>query len=167
MSDLNPLDAMVEPPWYRQFWPWFLFGLPGVVVIAGLTTWWIAARHADQLVADDYYQSGLTINREIGMRERAAELGISAALTISGRSVSVELSATEYPPALQLLLSHPLDANQDQVLSLAATNAGHYRSQLDQPLQYRWFWTILPLGEPQDATWRLDGEVTIISPDEQ
>ena len=34
------------PPWYRQFWPWFLFGLPGIVVVAGLTTWWIAAHNA-------------------------------------------------------------------------------------------------------------------------
>ena len=39
-------------PWYRQFWPWFLISLPASVVVAGLSTLYIANRHADDLVVD-------------------------------------------------------------------------------------------------------------------
>ena len=33
-------------PWYRQFWPWFLIVLPGSVVVAALTTVYIANKGA-------------------------------------------------------------------------------------------------------------------------
>ena len=56
---------MDSQPWYRQFWPWFLIALPATVVVAGLTTWWIAAHKADSLVVDDYYKEGLAINRQL------------------------------------------------------------------------------------------------------
>ncbi|MDX2349593.1 MAG: FixH family protein, partial [Porticoccus sp.] len=45
---------MDTKPWYRQFWPWFLMALPGSVVIAGLTTVYIAFNGADTLVNDNY-----------------------------------------------------------------------------------------------------------------
>ncbi|MFT7320700.1 FixH family protein, partial [Congregibacter sp.] len=35
-----------EEPWYQQFWPWFLIALPGSVVIAGLSTLYIANRYS-------------------------------------------------------------------------------------------------------------------------
>ena len=61
---------MDSQPWYRQFWPWFLIALPATVVVAGLTTWWIAAHKADSLVVDDYYKEGLAINRRCGSSSR-------------------------------------------------------------------------------------------------
>ena len=69
-------------PWYRQFWPWFLILLPASVVVAGLSTLYIANRHADDLVVDDYYKDGLAINRQLEKKQRANVLGITAQLTI-------------------------------------------------------------------------------------
>ena len=55
-----------EPtPWFRQFWPWFVFGLPGIVVIASLITVYIAVSHPDPLVDGNYYKHGLTINEKL------------------------------------------------------------------------------------------------------
>ncbi|HRJ64128.1 MAG TPA: FixH family protein, partial [Brevundimonas sp.] len=45
---------------------------PGLVVIAGVVTAWIAFSGADGLVADDYYKQGLGINRTIARDARAA-----------------------------------------------------------------------------------------------
>ena len=61
----NHLPREDTEPWYRQFWPWFIIMLPASVVVAGLSTWYIAHRHADDLVVDEYYKSGLAINRQL------------------------------------------------------------------------------------------------------
>lgn len=144
-------------PWYRQFWPWFLFGLPGLVVVAGLTTWWIAARDADALVADDYYKQGLAINRELGKQQRAAALGLSAEVSLAGSAVEVRLRGGDEPPALVLYLSHPLDAERDREYVLPRITPGLYRAPADLASGSRWLWQVEPSGSRDP--WRLDGVI--------
>ena len=112
------------PPWYRQFWPWFLFGLPGAVVVAGLTTWWIAAHNADSVVVDDYYKEGLAINREMDRKRRAETLGLRAKLSYRDGVVDVVLQGEANPSALSLRFSHPLDASRDRTVTLAQLAQG-------------------------------------------
>ena len=76
-------------PWYRQFWPWFLILLPASVVVAGLTTLYIANRHADDLVVDDYYKDGLAINRQLEKKQRAADRALRRNSRFTGDTVSV------------------------------------------------------------------------------
>ncbi|MEJ2534544.1 MAG: FixH family protein [Gammaproteobacteria bacterium] len=40
-------------PWYREFWPWFVFGLVGAVVLASMVTFWHAMSSRDPLVVDE------------------------------------------------------------------------------------------------------------------
>ena len=40
-------------PWYRQFWPWMLFGLPASAVIGCVITIWLVLAHPDREVAPD------------------------------------------------------------------------------------------------------------------
>lgn len=148
-------------PWYRQFWPWFLFGLPGIVVVASLTTWWIAARHADHLVSDDYYREGLAINRELGKQQRAGELGIVAALEAESHRVRVTLQAGNMPAALRLQLSHPFDAGLDTDMPLAQVRPGVFEGQWDAGTQHRWFWHLEPIGTAEEEHWRIDGELIV------
>ncbi len=103
-SRLPPEDTL---PWYRQFWPWFLIMLPASVVVAGFSTLYIANRHADDLVADEYYKEGLAINRQLEKKERAAHRGIEARLLIDGEQIQVSLTGNERAELLQLRLSHP------------------------------------------------------------
>lgn len=37
-------------PWYKQFWPWFIMGLPAIAVIASVATLLIAINNPDYLV---------------------------------------------------------------------------------------------------------------------
>ena len=143
-------------PWYRQFWPWFLIMLPASVVVAGFTTLYIANRHADDLVADEYYKEGLAINRQLEKKERAAALGIEATLRIEGREIRVFLAGQERANQIQLRLSHPLESDRDFLVTLIRSGDGQYRGSLRHPVATRWHWT-LESGTPDG--WRLDGSV--------
>lgn len=148
-------------PWYRQFWPWFIFGLPGIVVVAGLTTWWIAAHNADSLVAEDYYKEGLAINRELGKQRLAEELGMTAELAFRDGNIDIRLSGDNRPAALALELSHPLDADYDMELRLAQITPGLYSAPADLAISQRWFWELEPVEGNAERRWQLLGELRL------
>jgi hypothetical protein len=143
-------------PWYRQFWPWFLILLPASVVVAGLSMLYIANRHADDLVADEYYKEGLAINRRLEKKERAAARGLEARLLIEGDQIQVLLSGDENAEQLELRMSHPLESDRDFSARLVRSVQGSYRGRLQKPVAPRWHWT---LESPGPEAWRLDGSV--------
>jgi hypothetical protein len=143
-------------PWYRQFWPWFIFLLPATVVVAGLATVYIANQGADDLVVTDYYRDGLAINRQLEKKQRSQELGISANLTFAGDKVTVQLTGPVDAGSLSLLLSHPMEADRDFPVTLGRIAPGIYQGALAGAVAPRWHWT---LQLPQADGWRLDGSV--------
>ena len=143
-------------PWYRQFWPWFLIVLPGSVVIAAFATLYIANRHADDLVVDEYYKDGLAINRQLAKQEAARQRGYAARLIVDGRRIEVETDGIEHVANLRLQLSHPLEADRDFTVQLTRTGPAHYTASLPDPVASHWHW-ILDAGE--DGGWRLDGSL--------
>lgn len=152
----RPLPGGDELPWYRQFWPWFLIALPASVVVAGLSTVYIANQGADDLVVDDYYKNGLAINRKLEKKQRATDMGISAQLLFSEQSVSITTAGPVIAGELHLLLSHPLEADRDFNVILSRIGPNLYRGELQHPIAARWHWT-LELRAP--TGWRLDGAI--------
>lgn len=148
-------------PWYQQFWPWFLIMLPASVVVAGLTTMYIAHEGADDLVVDEYYKNGLAINRQLEKKERAVALGISASLEFSAQSVAVTTAGDVGAGKLFLVLSHPMEANRDFSIELERLEPGFYAGSLDRPLFHRWHWILENRVSP---AWRLDGSVDLKPP---
>lgn len=51
-SDSGPA-SVPEPPWYRQFWPWFIIALPAASIIAGIITVYLALSRPFHLVVGD------------------------------------------------------------------------------------------------------------------
>lgn len=153
----NRLPREDTLPWYRQFWPWFLIMLPASVVVAGLSTLYIANRHADDLVADEYYKEGLAINRQLEKKQRASALGIDARLHIAAEEIQVLLSGPESTQQLRLLMSHPLESDLDFTTMLIRSGQGEYRGRLQRPVAPRWHWT---LESTTPDGWRLDGSIT-------
>ena len=47
------IEKTQEPPWYRQFWPWFIIALPASAVIASLITFYLAVSRPDYVVIED------------------------------------------------------------------------------------------------------------------
>lgn len=155
-NDFNALQREDQEPWYRQFWPWFLIALPGSVVIAALSTVYIANRHADDLVVDDYYKDGLAINVQLERQQRASDLGIGATIHVLDHRVQVRVSGTETSDALTLRLSHPLEADSDFVLTLSSAAPGLYVAEMPATVEPNWHWTL----SSDTGAWRLDGSLT-------
>jgi hypothetical protein len=146
-------------PWYRQFWPWFLIALPGVIVIASFYMLYLALSHDDSRVRDNYYKEGLAINRTLAQDQRATQLGLSASLALAEGGARVHLRGgfEAPPPQLLLQLIHPLDSDRDVDLELRAIGGGDYVTTpgavLPQPLEGRWYIELHPVGD--DDGWRL------------
>jgi hypothetical protein len=141
-------------PWYRQFWPWFLIALPASVVCAAFVTLYIANRHSDDLVVDEYYKNGLAINRQLAKKQRSLELGITARVRVDGLSAVVSTTGPVEATSLSLRFSHPLEADRDFTVAVEDFGSGIYRGNLAGPVATRWHWI---LENPGADSWRLDG----------
>ncbi len=170
------------PPWYRQFWPWFLIALPATVVVAGFFTLYLAIKYSDDLVSDNYYRDGLAINQQLSQDIRATKLALSASLNFDAsrddaiKVVAVELHSEResfsLPHELTLYLLHPTDASADHRVKLIAAGDGRYRGQLPPLPSLRFYLRLIPtfIAEQmadraaeqenlQSAPWRLAGEI--------
>ena len=127
-------------PWYRQFWPWLIICLPAAVVVAGILTVRLALHSADDMVVDSYYKDGKAINQRLEQDVRAAELNLVAELSFNFDSgqLNVTLSGDQQPESLRLQLMHPMEADNDQEISLQLRGQGSYRGELNERLQHRY-----------------------------
>lgn len=149
------------PPWYKQFWPWFVIALPAASVIAGIATVIIASHDADSLVVDDYYKSGLAINKVIARDKQAEKLGLSAHIVFNRERQQVQLvlssqQAVTYDK-LTLQLLHPTKSHQDVTISLEQTQPATYQGNSGDLSSGSWH----VLLEPEDKTWRLTGRLSL------
>lgn len=143
--------------WYRHRWPWLLISGPAIVVVAGFYTLFLALQSNDGLVAEDYYKQGLAIDRVIAREERAAVLGLSAALRYDANRdvVRVTLAPAPLAPAkLTLRVVHPTRAGSDQVVELSNTGGGVFEGPLAEPPMVARSLIL----EDAAGNWRLAGE---------
>ncbi|MFA7552683.1 MAG: FixH family protein [Spongiibacteraceae bacterium] len=149
-------------PWYKQFWPWFIFLLPASVVVAGIITVVIAFRHQDSIVADDYYQQGMGINRILAEDTMAEQLGAVATLKLDllVGEVRVALGGNFAQAPAQLILKwiHPTSQDKDFLMTLKLSPNDDYLGQLTQAIDGRWY-VELSAKEPQ--AWRLNAEAQL------
>ncbi len=160
MSIDNP--PPLEEPWYKQFWPWFIFLLPASVVVAGVITVIIAFKNADSLVADDYYKKGLGINQTLAEDTAATDLAVVANIQVDSLTgeVRVKLNGefSNLPNDLILEWIHPTSQQQDFSMALQTTPTKVYGGQLQSSVSGRWY---LELSSAQPVAWRLKSEVDL------
>ena len=142
-------------PWYREPWPWILFGLPGSVVIAGIATLVIAINNEDGLVAEDYYKQGLAINRVLERESRATALGLSARMMVSDQNIRVSVAGSgALPDRLIVRFIHPTRAGEDREVALTPIASGWYEGGMPVLAAGRWHVEL----EDAKSTWRLTGD---------
>jgi len=156
----NPIQD--EPPWYRQFWPWFVAFPPAATVVGGFVTLWLAGT-GPALVVDDYGQIGKVTAQRAVRDERAAELGLSARVGLDDAAddgvsvVTVNLSQsdsrTELPEVLVVRIVHPTRAELDAE-AVVSGSRGYYAGQIMRP-GGRLYIHVGDAGQ----TWRLVGEL--------
>lgn len=164
--DPNGLDTI---PWYKQFWPWFLFGLPGIVVLACIATIIVAIRSPLSLVKDDYYKEGLAINENLAATQLASTLNLDAQLSINGQHILVDLNQnlantnSQNWEKLDLVLIHPTDSNKDQYYKLNSVGkrrfAGLLNIQLDEIPKA--IYKVRIVGEYNNKSWILNSDIDL------
>lgn len=154
-------DYQDTRPWYRQFWPWFLISIPATAVVGGLLVLFIAIKTQDGLVEDDYYKSGLVVNKDLSRDRRATDLGVNARLdmdlTRHRVSVVLEGRGTGTLPALQLSLVHPTRSHHDISAVLSRGPDGRFTGSIAELPSGRWHMQI----EPPAMDWRLTGRISV------
>jgi len=147
------------PPWYKQFWPWFLIALLASSVAFSLTYLAFSIRLYDGTVEQDYYKEGLAINQQLAKQEHAQQLGLAATLRADPHTgdIIVDLEGERRPERLNLALIFPTESARDRELTLEHVHEGRYVTTIDEPLRYRWYLHLQPTPG-NDAEWRLTGE---------
>lgn len=152
----------LPPPWYKQFWPWFLISFPAIAVVAGIITIILAIQSNDGLVKDDYYKAGLAINQTLALEQNAHKLNLTASVNWDKLTQTITLhlagKITEPPARLTMQLAHATRANHDQAITLfLAPDKKSYTGRLKTIRSGNWI-TIL---EPEEKNWRINGRVTL------
>jgi uncharacterized protein len=147
-------------PWYREPWPWLLMSGPLAVVVASLTSAWIAVRSSDGLVSDDYYKQGQEVVETLDRSKQAEALGLQASVRLNEHKVRVRLSGRRadmpLPSALFISLSHPTRAGLDQRAKLIL-DGQDYAGEIRLPASGHW----LVLIEDEAKTWRMMASVVL------
>jgi len=60
-----PAATPASAPWWKFGHVWLVISGPAIVVVAGFATLWIAIARPDPVVAEDYYQQGIEINKTL------------------------------------------------------------------------------------------------------
>jgi uncharacterized protein len=177
MSTAIPVPREVSPPalgrlrtdskpWYRQFWPWFVISLPAISVAFSIATLVIAVRNADSLVRDDWYDAGVTINRDFDREAAAAALGLVAVMRLDNAGVlSLELDGRGVGSVdvLELQMTCPWSAARDKTIELRRDASGRFAAPSGvTDLPGRWDVALAPPGSGDDA-WRVAGRVELES----
>ncbi len=133
------------------------------MVVACFFTLYLAIRHQDSLVRDDYYKEGLAINRDLARAQYAREHAIAGVLSFDAATLAVELqldNALPTTPGLRLEILHPTDQARDQVLTLlrAGDNifAGKAAASLDGVKGAMLPWILRRLNERGYSTTATD-----------
>jgi hypothetical protein len=150
-----PLPRPAATPWYRHRWPWFLMLGPAAVVLAGALSTWLALRHPDAMVVDDYYKQGKAINQDL-RRDRVAsalQLSLRARWSAHDGHLAGRIASAGRPMTapFTLTLAHPTLPERDLVLVVRPGPDGGFAVPL--PALEPTHWQVVAEGSLRD--WRL------------
>ncbi|WP_088328565.1 FixH family protein [Lacimicrobium sp. SS2-24] len=146
---MNPMP----PPWYKQFWPWFLIAIPVVSIALSINLLRLATTGQDSMVIEDYYKEGKAINMRLEKITAAQNLGIETLLSVDDDTVVLNFTqgAPSDGTALKLFFQHPTLQDEDFQLMLTRNSPGRYSGELPRSISGKWHLTL----EPFDQQWRI------------
>ena len=147
-------------PWHREPLVWMVLAIPAAAVVAGAVMLVLANTTWDGLVADDYYQRGMQINRSLARDAEAARLGLEAVVSfpapgvVEARLSSVDGGApTAAGPRLELRFARAGRAGADVEVSMHRDTGGAWRGAFPALPAGKWY------AELGNERWRLAGVV--------
>jgi len=139
-------------PWYKQFWPWVLIGLPSTAIIAGVTTLFIAIENKPDMVVDDYYKKGKAINVDLTRLDNAFALALKFRLGVTDERITLTQTYGEpQTAALRIRFIHRTQKAKDLEQLITADGNGVFTLALKKPLHGKWTIQI----ESFNGSWRV------------
>lgn len=153
----------MRKPWYKQFWPWFVFAIPAISIIYSLTAVYIFSQNQVDLVAEDYYKKGKAINLDLSRLRVADALNLKATVSVNDSDIVVNFDKGDLKshPNLRVTFTHRTLANKDFTQMVSADLSGAYRFSSPELLEGPWFVEL----EPFDGDWMLQGRVSLPTSD--
>ncbi|MGF1702541.1 FixH family protein [Photobacterium makurazakiensis] len=150
-------------PWYKQFWPWFVFAIPATSIVYSLTIVYIFSQNQVDLVAEDYYKKGKAINLDLSRLRVADALALKAQIAVDGDNIEVNFNKgdLESNPNLRVTFTHRTLPDQDFTQMVSGDLSGNYRFNSAVALTGPWFVEL----EPFDGDWMLQGRVNLPTSD--
>ena len=133
MSSPAPAQAP-QKPWYRHGYVWLVIGLPLLSVVVSLSFVRTALTHKDDMVRDDWYMDGKTLEQDLSRDRAALDAGIHANISVQPDGlIDVQFRSNkpiEWPAMMWLNLYHPIHEQQDLKITLKQQDAtGHYQGR--------------------------------------
>lgn len=148
----------VQPPWYKQFWPWFLIILPLCAVVASMNLVYLAVVNKDSLVSEDYYKDGKRINMDLKKIKYAKQLGLQFEMLVDHNTLAITQHGGEaYTAALNVEFFHPTIQALDFTKMVPAGGDQVYRIELDEPITGSWEVRL----DGFDRKWRIQKRLEI------
>lgn len=108
--------------WYKEPWPWILMAGPLLVVIAALSTFYIAYKNSSDLVSDDYYKDGKHIDLDLKRDQEAVKRDIRAQVFVSPDNTAAKVFISgdfDKQVPVKLTFLHPAKKAYDQTVELS------------------------------------------------
>ena len=152
-------------PWYREPLVWMVVAIPAAAVLAGAVMLVLANTTWDGLVADDYYQRGMQINRSLARDAEAGRLGLEAVVSFPAPGVAearlsrVDGGATGADGLrLNLRFARAGRAGADVEVSMHRDTSATWRGALPALPAGKWY------AELGNEHWRLAGVAWMPAP---
>lgn len=155
-------------PWYKYRWTWFIMLGPAIVVVAGLTTAYIAVKQQDTLVVDDYYTQGNAINQDLRRDRAATKLALGMDMTYNPAAAKLQgtLFGAGKPLAnnpVMIHFMHPTLPEKDLSFTTRTDASGQFSINLADLEMARW--QVAVTGSEGDwrmaADWRWPAEKSV------
>lgn len=152
------IDSLNPPPWYKQFWPWFIIILPTTSIVVSMIMMTLAINTTDSMVIDDYYKEGKGINLQLSKIQEARAQNIKTQLLITPSNVSVTFitGAPLSGEAIELEFFHSTLVDRDFRVLLTRDGSGVYRAPINNDIQGKWKLSL----HPYNQQWKIVKDVS-------
>lgn len=145
-------------PWYKQFWPWLLIAIPVFTAVKSIHTIVIMQKNKPDLVVDDYYTEGKSINLQLAKYREAELRNLDAHILIAANRAVVRFTENKtLEDSIHLDFYHPTIAEQDFAVDAGRSGELLYVATLPLTPTGRWRLVV----SDKSGEWKLRATFTL------
>ncbi|WP_445426730.1 FixH family protein [Alishewanella sp. HL-SH06] len=145
-------------PWYKYSWTWVLIAIPVVTALKAVHTVVVMQQHKPEIVIDDYYQAGKSINMQLAKYREAALRNMDARILVAGNRAVIRFTENQVlGETIHLDFYHPTLGAHDFAVDAERSGELLYVATLPITPNGRWRLTVSDKSEE----WRLRANLTL------